>query len=206
MENKPEQEEAQKNPQEEETSKKPEEKTSPQTKQYTPEEIAELEKRASVSSQNFERLKKAEEEKEAFQRQLETLQTNVPSNDDIYSEEGQALKKQIEEQNATITALKEEREIEKVVSQFPILKDKQAEFDEFRKEYPRHKLENVAKLFLAENDLLETKRKGLEKPSGGSHTPPSSGKMSADDVKRLRETNYKKYMEMLQNGQIQIAE
>jgi hypothetical protein len=55
-----------------------------------------------------------------------------------------------------------------------------------------------------EKGLLEPVRKGLEKPTGGDRTPLSSG-MSTEEVKSLRETDYKKYREMLKKGLIKFS-
>ena len=65
-------------------------------------------------------------------------------------------------------------------------------------------MENVVKLFLSENGLIESPRRGLEKPTGGDRTPPLMG-MTSEEVKTLRETNYRKYEDMLMKGQIKIV-
>lgn len=139
--------------------------------------------------------------KEAEQRAKELEQTQ-PS-DEVYSDEGKILKKEIGGLKAELESLREEREVEKVKSQFPALKDKSTEFDEFRKDYPRHKLENVAKLFMAEQGLLEDiqPRKGLEKPTAGPKNAIPSG-FSVEDVANLRRTNFKKYTELLMSGKL----
>lgn len=100
-----------------------------------------------------------------------------------------------------INALNEAREVDSLIAKFPQMADKRSEFDEFRKEYPG-KLENVAKVFLAEHDLLEVpaKRKGLEKKTGGKAT--ASPTITLEDVKKLRENNYTKYTELLIAGKL----
>jgi hypothetical protein len=151
-------------------------------------------------------MRKAEEDKrKALEEEVQTLKTTTLPDTDVFSDEGKMLKDKITGVEAQIEALREERELERVHNRYPELKDKSAEFDEFRKDYPRHKLENVAKLFLVEHDLTPTQepRKGLEQPSGGSKTPIQTG-TSAEEVKTLRETNYRKYMELVQAGKIII--
>jgi len=44
----------------------------------------------------------------------------------------------------------------------------------------------------------------LEKPTGGDKIPQKIG-MSAEEVKNLRENNYKKYTQMLSEGKIKIV-
>jgi len=150
-------------------------------------------------------LKSLQEEREKrrlLEEELETLKSSALS-EEVYSDEGKILKKQITTLTEKINFIEEEKILQGLYFQYPVLKDKSAEFDEFRKDYPRTKLENVAKLYLAENGLLEPVRKGLEKPTGGPRAPLTSG-MTADDVKTLRETNFKKYQEMVSKGQIKI--
>ena len=54
-----------------------------------------------------------------------------------------------------------------------------------------------------EKGLLEVPRKGLENPTGGQRGP-SEPQMTTDDVKHLRETNYKLYKEKLMKGLIKV--
>ena len=147
-------------------------------------------------------LKEERARRKELEEQLNNNATN-PAEDEIFSDEGKALKKQLDDLQLKFNQQEDEKELQKVHSQFPDVKELSAEFDEFRKDYPRHKLENVAKLFRAEKGLLEPVRKGLEQPTGGTRTPMTSG-MTADDVKTLRETNFKKYQEMLMNGQLKL--
>uniref|UniRef100_A0A6H1ZYP9 Uncharacterized protein n=1 Tax=viral metagenome TaxID=1070528 RepID=A0A6H1ZYP9_9ZZZZ len=149
-------------------------------------------------------LKEEREKRKKLEEELEILQSSTPSEEEVYTDEGKALEKKISALAEKVNSTKEERELEKVYSQYPILKEKAEEFNEFRQaDYPKAKLESVAKLYLAENGLLEPARKGLEKPTGGPRIPLTSG-MTADDVKTLRETNFKKYQDMLLKGQIKV--
>ena len=171
--------------------------------QNTSEDIAELRRRADVSSQNFERAKKAEEARKALEEENEILRAQLETEsftgDDV-------VQRQLKEIASKLERLEEEKQLEGLYSQYPALKDKQSEFNSFRLDYPGVGLQAVAKLFLAENDLIgeSPKRKGLEKAGGGQRVPPSTGKQNADDVKRLRETNYKEYVKQLKAGKIQI--
>lgn len=125
---------------------------------------------------------------------LNQLTVTVP--DTEMSDEGRELRNEI-------NVLKDKIELRELQETFPQLKDMTPEFQEFRKEYPRHKAENIAKLFLTEKGLLETPRQGLEKPTGGPKVPVSTD-LSVDEVTKLRTTDYKKYTEMLRKGQIKI--
>jgi len=143
------------------------------------------------------RLRKEAEDK------LLTFNTSVPT-DEVYSDEGKALDARIVALEARNRAVEDERDLERLYNQYPLLKEKANEFNEYRSaEHPRAKIESVAKLFLVENGLLEPKRKGLESPTGGPRTPLTSG-MTAEDVKTLRETNFRKYQELLLKGQIKV--
>ena len=144
---------------------------------------------------------------EAHQRELEEelleFKSSVPA-DEVYSDEGRLLKKELDSIKGALSSFKEERELERVYAQYPLLKEKSQEFENFRKEeHPRAKIESVAKLYLAENGLLESKRRGLETPTGGDRVPIKTG-MSIEEVKHLRENNYKKYLELLKKDQIKI--
>lgn len=132
------------------------------------------------------------------------LTTTVSSDDDVYSDEGRVLKSQIASVQAKLDAMEEERDLERLYAQYPMLKDKAGEFIEYRKaEHPRAKLASVAKLFLSENDLLTPRREGLEKPTGGPRVPVTSG-MTRDDVEKLRTTNFRLYQDMIMKGLINI--
>lgn len=186
----------------------------PQTEETTQEEtltaeqIAELKSKADVSSQNFERAKKAETEKKALAQKIADLEAQLASSNDEFADPNDAVLTQLAELNAKFSALEEEKTMTSVLAKYPQIADKRVEFDTYRMEYPAHKLETVAKLFLAENDLLTEapKRKGLEKAGGGQRVAPSTGKMTSEDVKRLRENNYSEYMKRIKAGTLQISD
>lgn len=159
-------------------------------------ELDDLKKRADASSQNFERLKKLEKE-------LEELQTGSPSGDGT-SDEGRALKKEIDDLKGKISSIETETAVKELKSSNPVFKDKWTEFEEFRTkdENKGMNLKTAAKAFLIENGLLDPTRKGLESPTGGPRKPTPSGKMTAEDVKTLRETNFKEYQKLLEQGKL----
>lgn len=186
-------------PQTEEQQVEPEEET------LTPEQIADLKNRANVSSQNFERAKKAEEDKKLLQEKVQELESQLVTTE--YADPDDVVQTKLAELSAKLAKIEEDKQIDSIVSKYPVLKDKMSEFELYRQEYPATKLESVAKLYLSENDLLnETpKRKGLEKAGGGQRVAPSNGKMTSEDVKRLRETNFKEYKTLLKSGRLDIS-
>lgn len=134
------------------------------------------------------RLRKEAEDK------LNNLTTTTHS-DEVFSDEGKALKSQID----SLQELIERKDLEE---KFPALKELSQEFSEFKKDYPRHKGENIAKIFLQEKGMLEPKRKGLESPTGGR--APVASDMTVDEVKHLRETDYRRYADLLKKGLIKV--
>ena len=154
-------------------------------------------------------LKSLQEEREKrrlLEEELNNLKASAPpETDDVLSDEGRVLHKRIEELGTEIRTLRDNQELDAIVSKYPALKEVLDDFNDFRKDYPRHNTENVAKLFLVEKGLMEAPvRKGLEKQTGGPRTPVSSG-MSAQDVENLRKSDFRKYTELLKSGQLKIS-
>lgn len=144
-----------------------------------------------LESLHEERAKRRE-----LEAQVENLTSSVPSD----TEDLTALRNQL----ASVQAKQAKTE---VLETYPQLKEMWQDFEQFRDD-PDNKgmnLRTAAKSFMVEKGLLEPQRKGLEKPTGGTRTPTPTG-MSMEDVKHLRETNFRKYSEMVQNGQIKFAE
>lgn len=161
-----------------------------------------LSHRADVSSQNYERLQKAHGDLEEARRQLAAAQAaagnNNPTTDPVLTEKVKALETVVSDLNGELSK-------SKVVERYPLLKDLWSDFESFR-ENPDNKGMNMttaAKAFMTEKGLLDPVRPGLERPTGGPRVPPSTG-MSAEDVKKLRETDGRKYAEMVKNGQINV--
>jgi len=140
----------------------------------------------------------------AKRKELEELLAKQNSPDiEVFSDEGKALKSQIDALKAQLTAQNEEKILSSVQAKYPAIADKMEEFNEFRESYPNANMDSVAKLFLVENDLLQPKTapKGLERGSTGPRVIPKQG-MTSEDVKDLRNKDYKKYMEMLMSGKL----
>lgn len=149
----------------------------------------------------YERAKRAEARLKEVEEQLRLKDSSVS---DPFSDD-EELKSEVKNLKDRLARFEEQSQLEAVHEQYPILKEKVVEFDEYRQQNPGMALAVAAKAFLVEHDLLgqPTKRKGLEKAGGGQRTPPSP-KMSAEDAKRLRETNYNEYRKQLMAGKIQI--
>lgn len=165
------------------------------------EEIAELKRKAEVSSQNFERAKKAETSEKLLTARIQELESQLSTND--YIDPNDVIQNQLAEFNAKLAKLEEDRALAEIFTKYPALKDKQSEFDTYRQSYPAgSNLEPIAKLFMAENDMLETpKRKGLEKAGGGQRVVPTAG-MTQEDIQRLRTSNWKEYTKLVREGKI----
>jgi hypothetical protein len=151
-------------------------------------------------------LKTEREKRRVAEEKLNLLEASqVNSVDDTtWSDEGKALKSELGAVNKQIADLKREGAKKDLLIANPLLKEHFADFEEYLED-PENKGMNVktaAKAFMIDRGLMETPRKGLEKPTGGDKTPSSLGSMTASDVEKLRTTNYKKYMDMLQKGQL----
>ena len=151
-----------------------------------------------LSSLQDEREKRRELEKE-----LESLKSSAPPEDDaIFSDEGQALQKQIKEQNAKIANLEKDKAIASILATYPVMKDHLVAFDEYCALHKGMDIIIAAKAFVTEKGLLEAPRVGLEDPTGGEPSTATSTKMTAAEAKHLRETDFKEYQKKLQNGEI----
>ena len=151
-----------------------------------------------------EKRRLAEEDAKLAKEELNKINSSIPS-EDAWSDEGKLIvEKYVKPLENTITSLREEIDLKNIQATYPMLKELSTDFDEFRKEYPRHKLENVAKLFLTEKGLIGTQRVGLEKPTGGPKNQKTPGTMTTAEVKDLRENNYRKYVDMVKKGQLKI--
>ena len=156
-------------------------------------ELEDLKHKAEVSSQNFERAKKAEGRVRELENNNVTLE--VGGSED---EETVKLKSEIKDIKSKLAKAE-------VIEAHPELKESWSEFEKFREDEDNKgmNLKTAAKSFLIEKGILSPQRKGLEKTTGGSKIPPSTG-MTVDEVKNLRETNFRKYTEMLKKGQIKV--
>lgn len=178
--------------------------SSPEVVLPTPDESVKKVPEGYVPLSALEQERQWRKDWEAKAKLLESsINTPAEDSEDVWSDEGKNLKKHISTLEEQIASMREEGVLKELFAQYPVLKDKQEEFREYRAEYPRHKLENVAKLFLSEFGLLEPvpERKGLEKPSS-SFQQPFTSKQSSEDIKRLREENPRMYQKMILEGKI----
>lgn len=156
-------------------------------------ELDDLKHKAGVSSQNFERLKKAEAEIEELRNKLSTNEVPLETEDET-----------IGRLRTEVSSIKEKLNRSEVLETYPALKEVWNEFESFHAEDINKgmNIKTAAKAFLVEKGLLEPPRKGLEKPTGGKNIPLSS--LNIEEIKKLRETDYKKYREMVKKGQIKV--
>lgn len=204
----------------ESTVKEEDVKTSPETEEIvTPETLAEpIDEEVEAvdetpspkgsktpETQLYSKLKEEREKRKEVERELRELKESSVSSD----EEGITdIEKELRTVTTKLTQLERKDSMRELLVEFPALADKRSEFDDFLEEDEAKALSlpRAAKLFLLENGLLTSekpKRKGLESPVGGSKAPTSSG-YSFDDLKRLRETQPKKYAQMLREGKIKL--
>lgn len=156
-------------------------------------------------------LKSLQEEREKrvdLESQIDDLKqqlSDASNSPDIFSDEGKALSGKIKTLEGELSSVKGDLARKDILIEYPIIKEKSEDFEKFITD-PENKgmsLKTAAKAFLIENGLLDIPRKGLERPTGGPRTPTSQ-KLSTEDIKHLRETNFKKYQEMLEKGLIEV--
>ena len=149
-------------------------------------------------------LKEEREKRRLLEEQIATLQTNTQSDtEDVFSDEGKALKKRIDALESALADNRTENAKKDLQMSNPVFKEKWEEFEEFRSN-PENKgmnLRTAAKAYLIENGLLETPRKGLEKPTGGTRTPTPTG-MTSEDKLNLMKNNFREYQKLLMQGKI----
>jgi len=130
-----------------------------------------------------------------------------PSQPSYVSDEGKQLKSEVDTVRGELAELKEERALDALFIQYPLLKENQDKFRAFRtSEHPQMKIESAVKLFLVENGLLESRRVGLENPTGGDRAPVAKNGMSPEEVANLRQNNWQKYQELMSKGLLDMVE
>lgn len=152
----------------------------------------------------YDRFQEVVKEKQALEEEINNLKSSAVS-EEVFSDEGRVLEKKIKTLETRLDDISRENAKKDLQLSSPIFKEKWDEFETFRGD-PENKgmnLRTAAKAFLVENGLLDTPRKGLEKTTGGSRVPPSTG-MTQDEVETLRKNNFRKYQDMLKKGQIKI--
>lgn len=187
------------------------EKTSEPTAELPVEPEIDYKTKFSESTRENQRIlkEKAELEAKLAEKASETsLETEIISKYpewDMMTETEKILLKRQEETEKKLARLEEEKQwqedLTKSIVKFPELSEQTEEFKEFCSQYPKGvDMETLAKSFLFDKRPAEEKlRKGLEKPSGGTKVPISDG-WKSEDVARLRETDEKKYLELVRKG------
>ena len=151
-------------------------------------------------------LKSLHEEREArkeLEGRIALLESS--SSPDVFSDEGKALQGEISTLKSSLDELKHENAKKDVLISYPVMKEKWEEFETFRAD-PENKgmnLKTATKAFLTEQGLFEPTRKGLEKTTGGPRVPVSQ-EISPDDIKALRENDFRKYSDMVSKGLIKV--
>lgn len=181
---------------------KKEEPTIEPTIEKVPEKSEKPEKGTQTPDRNlYAALEEERRLRKEREKEIESLKQAVPPSNDVFSDEGLALKREIDALKAEVEARKQGEELGRVFTQFPAIQESSEEFEMFRKEYQNVPVEKVAKLFMSEKGLIPQERKGLEKTSGGTRQPATS-QISVEDVARLRQTNFSKYVQLVAEGKI----
>lgn len=181
--------------------------SSPAVESVTPEVTPDIEDNQGEPSKppkGFVPLAALQEER-AKRQELEqklALNSSVPS--DEWSDEGRAINNKVSALEAELSAIKEEKLLDSVIASHPELKDLKGELKEFAKDFPRHKIENVAKLFLVEKGLIDTPRRGLEGQTGGGRAPVTP-EWTFDKIAEVRKKDPKKYETLLLSGEFDRA-
>lgn len=156
-----------------------------------------------LKSLQDEREKRRLAEQELKDAKIALSEATKPNGE--FSDEGKVLLGKISALEGVITTNKQNEVLKDLQTQHPALKDKSAEFETFRND-PNNagmSMNTAARAFLIENNLVEqpAPRRGVERPAGGARTPAPVG-MTADEIDNLRMTNYRKYSDMIRNGEI----
>ena len=166
-------------------------------------------KLADVEEKNrqlFERTKKAEEAVKEARAELEDYKVNYDSGSEESSNDDE-LRQKVVDLETQVAEGKAETALQNIYSQHKALKEKDEEFREYVKEHKNYSIDDAAKLFMVDHDLISTpKRKGLEKPTGGSQATKTPGTMTSAEAKDLRENNFRQYQKMLNEGTLKIKD
>lgn len=161
-----------------------------------------------LKSLQEEREEKKRERDARIKAETELANLKAAPSDDVFSDEGRAILKRVEQVQTQVATMAGELTLKDVYGANPAIADKKTEFDEFRTD-PQNagmSLETAARVFIVERGLSETPptRKGLEQPSGGGRTPVQGDGVSAEEADQLRQTNYREYSRRIKNGTLKI--
>lgn len=149
----------------------------------------------------------AEKRELDLQARVKALEVAPPTfdtpSDDLPVDE--LLKKKLDDQDKEIKRLARLYEMDRVVSQYPVIGDKRAEFETFCEDYPPNTgREKLAKIFMAEQGLLEAPpiRPGLERGTQGPKTAQPTAKFTAEEIDRMMKAEPRRFNKLIQAGVI----
>lgn len=156
--------------------------------------------------QEREKRKDAEKELKEFKTNSKEKESFAKreADEDVQSDEGKTIMSRVDTLDQKIASRERKEDELRVYLDYPILKDKQDEFQEYLEENPGLSPEKAAKLFMFDNNLVgeaKPKRKGLEQPTSGSKKTLPDG-ISKEDAERLRTEDYRKYERMILSGKL----
>ncbi len=100
---------------------------------------------------------------------------------------------------ARIKALEEGGELDKIVSENPVLADKNEEFGEFRDNNPHLSPQEAKAVFLANEGVSDETPVGLEKPTSGPKKLSTSG-FTPEQIEDIRIKEPRRYERLVQDG------
>ncbi len=154
----------------------------------------------------YQALEEERNKRKQTEAELEALRS-APSEPEmeVFSDEGKALKSDIKTLSDKLRSIERKEALREAETEFPFLKDKKEEFQEFLEdeENKRLSIRKAAQLFGAEKGLLasEPQRKGLEKPTGGGQIPPEHT-YSKEEIEDMMKNEYPKYEKLVREGKI----
>lgn len=187
---------------------KEDEKIQPQEGEPAPQPGEKTESSLLLKSLQEERERRRILEEENKQLR-ESLVPSEPPDEEVFSDEGKLLKKEISSLKSELSEVRGELTKAKVLEKYPILKEKWEEFEEFRllSENKGMNLATAAKAFVVEKELLESppQRKGLEKLTGGAReVPVSESGYTVEEVRKLREEQPKLWEKLVREKRLKI--
>lgn len=151
-------------------------------------------------------LKSLHEEREkrrVAEAEADRLRTLQDTSQGDMSDEGKHLLSKISALETEIEQRKHAEALSTLQTEYPALKDKLADFQDYLAAHETIPMEIAAKAFLVDNNLIAQPRKGLERTTGGSRAPQSTG-MTPEDIDTLRTTNYREFKRKLQAGELKV--
>lgn len=155
----------------------------------------------------YQALEEERNKRKQIEEEVERLRSTPTEEQEVevFSDEGKALKGDINKLSEKLHLMERKEALRDAETEFPFLKDKKDEFQEFLTddENKRLSIRKAAQLFAAEKGLLgsDPQRKGLEKPTGGGQITPEPS-YTAEAIADMMKNNYRLYEKLVRQGKI----